>query len=205
MAAQSFLEKISTGKKLLLLSLFVILVAVTYYFIFHRDKDKQLAREHQSFQRLVKEEKDWLKRKQNYMQDVEELNRKKERQREQVRILPPEQEMSSFLNDLDNLAGLAGLDIKLIEPQSEQGAGFYAKIPVKLVLYGRFHQITKFFFSVGKLERIINIENILMKDVKEVGTDVKLTSEVTATTFRALEKPAGAPAPGRPAAPAAGG
>jgi type IV pilus assembly protein PilO len=159
--------------------------------VLHRDKSKQLEREKQTFQRLAREEKDWLERKKNYMQDVEELNRKKERQREQIRILPPEQEMSSFLNDLDNLAGLAGLDIKLIEPQSEQGAGFYAKIPVKLVIYGRFHQICKFFYSVGKLERIINIENIEFKDVKEEGTDVKVLTEVQATTFRALEKKPG--------------
>lgn len=188
MAAQSILEKLSIGKKLLVLFLLVTLIAVGYYFVIHRDKAQELETEKQTFQRLVGEEKDWLERKKNYMQDVEELNRKKERQREQIRILPPEQEMSSFLNDLDNLAGLAGLDIKLIEPRSEQGAGFYAKIPVRLILHGRFHQIVKFFYSVGKLERIINIENIEFKDIKEVGTDVKITSEVLATTFRALEK-----------------
>jgi type IV pilus assembly protein PilO len=195
MAGQSFLEKISLGKKLLLLSLIVALLAIGYYFILHRDLAKDLQNERTNFQRLVREEKDWLERKKNYMQDVEELNRKKERQREQIRILPPDAEMSSFLNDLDNLAGLAGLDIKLIEPRSEQGAGFYAKIPVRLILHGRFHQISKFFYSVGKLERIINIENIEFKDVVEAGTDVKITSEVTATTFRALEKPAQQPAP----------
>jgi type IV pilus assembly protein PilO len=201
MAAQSFLEKISVGRKILILFLLLVLLGVGYYFVLHRDKAQQLENEKQAFARLVKEEKDWLERKKNYMQDVEELNRKKERQREQIRILPPEQEMSSFLNDLDNLAGLAGLDIKLIEPRSEQGAGFYAKIPVRLILHGRFHQITKFFYSVGKLERIINIENIEFREVKEEGTDVKITSTVTATTFRALEKTK----PGQPATPAAGG
>ncbi|MBW2264090.1 MAG: type 4a pilus biogenesis protein PilO [Deltaproteobacteria bacterium] len=201
MAAHSFLEKISVGKKILILFLFLILIGVGYYFVLHRDKNQQLENERQAFTRLVREEKDWLERKKNYMQDVEELNRKKERQREQIRILPPEQEMSSFLNDLDNLAGLAGLDIKLIEPRSEQGAGFYAKIPVRLVLHGRFHQISKFFYSIGKLERIINIENIEFTNVSEEGTDVKITSKVTATTFRALEKTS----PNRPAPPAAGG
>lgn len=195
MAAQGLLEKISLGKKLLVLSLLVALICIGYYFIMHRDLSKQLQNEKQNFSRFVREEKDWLERKKNYMQDVEELNRKKERQREQIRILPPDAEMSSFLNDLDNLAGLAGLDIKLIEPRSEQGAGFYAKIPVRLILHGRFHQISKFFYSVGKLERIINIENIEFKDVIEAGTDVKIISEVTATTFRALEKPTQQPAP----------
>ena len=194
MAKQSALEKLTLGRKLLILLLLVVLVAVGYYFIFHRDKSRELEQAKQNYQRLVREEKDWLERKKNYMKDVEDLNRKKERQREQIRILPPDAEMSSFLNDLDNLAGLAGLDIKLIEPKSEQGAGFYAKIPVRLILKGRFHQTAKFFFSVSKLERVINIENIEFKNVKNVNDeeeDVGITTQVMATTFRSLEKPGG--------------
>jgi type IV pilus assembly protein PilO len=196
MAKQSVLDKLTIGRKLLILFLLMILIAVAYYFVVHRDKSKELEQAKQNYQRLVQEEKDWLDRKQNYMKDVEELNRKKERQREQVRILPPDAEMSSFLNDLDNLAGLAGLDIKLIEPKSEQGAGFYAKIPVKLVLDGRFHQTTKFFFSVSKLERVINIENIEFKSVVVDENDVTIGTQVMATTFRSLEKPGSGPGKG---------
>jgi type IV pilus assembly protein PilO len=190
MAKQSVIEKLTLGRKLLVLFLLMVLVAAGYYFVFHRDKAKELSQAKQSYQRLVREEKDWLERKKNYMKDVEELNRKKERQREQIRILPPDAEMSSFLNDLDNLAGLAGLDLKLIEPQSEQGAGFYAKIPVRLILEGRFHQIAKFFYSISKLERVINIENIEFSNVRVEENDVQMTTAVMATTFRSLEKPA---------------
>jgi len=199
MAKQNILEKTSLGKKILVLALFVVLLAVAYYFIFHRDLAKELETQKQAYGRLVEEEKEWQERKRTYMADVEELNRKKERQREQERILPPDQEMSSFLNDLDNLAGLAGLDIKLIEPASEQGAGFYAKIPVKLILSGRFHQVVKFFYSVGKLERIINIENMKFMEVSTQGADVIENAEVVATTFRSLETQTGKSGMGKPA------
>ncbi len=197
MAKPSPLEKLTLGRKLLILFLLIVLLAVGYYFVFHKNKSEELEQARQAHTRLVQEEKDWIAAKQNYMKDVEELNRKKERQREQARILPPDAEMSSFLNDLDNLAGLAGLDIKLIEPKSEQGAGFYAKIPVRLLLQGRFHQTTKFFFSISKLERIINIENIEFKNIELADTDVGVGTQVLATTFRSLEKPGAAPTAGK--------
>ena len=37
---------------------------------------------------------------------------------------------------------------------------FFARVPMKLTLPGKFHQIAKFFYGVGQLDRIINIENI---------------------------------------------
>jgi type IV pilus assembly protein PilO len=199
MAKKKGVIKIGTGQKILILLLIVVLTIVAYYMLFYRDKASQIESLKQENDALVLEEQDWVKRQKTYIQDVEDLNRRKERQREQIRILPPDAEMSSFLMDLDNLSGLAGLEIELLEPQDEQGAGFYAKIPVKLQLSGKFHQVLKFFYSVGKLERIINIENINFKNVKVEGTDVKITAEVDATTFRALETP------GKPGAVKAGG
>jgi len=194
--AKKKVKTITTGQKIILLILLVILVTVLYYFVFYREKANRLKSLRMDYITLSQEEQDWLRRQKTYIQDVEELNRKKERQREQIRILPPEAEMSSFLMDLDNLAGLAGLEIDSLEPKAEQGAGFYAKIPVMMKLTGKFHQLLKFFHSVGKLERIINIENIKVKDVKTSGNDVILTVEVQATTFRSMEKPTVPPVPG---------
>lgn len=189
MATKKSLGKIGPAQKVLVLVLLVALLVVAYYMLFYRDKATQLETLKTSYDALVIEEQTWEKRQQTYIQDVEDLNRRKERQREQIRILPPDAEMSSLLMDLDNLAGLAGLEIELLQPQDEEGAGFYAKIPVTMELNGKFHQVLKFFHSIGKLERIINIENILFKEVLVEGTEVKIAAEVEATTFRSLEKP----------------
>jgi len=189
MAKKRSLGKIGPAQKVLVLVLLVALLVVAYYMLFYRDKATELKTLKTSYDALVIEEQTWEKRQQTYIQDVEDLNRRKERQREQIRILPPDAEMSSLLMDLDNLAGLAGLEIELLQPQDEEGAGFYAKIPVTMALNGKFHQVLKFFHSIGKLERIINIENILFKEVLVEGTEVKIAAEVEATTFRSLEKP----------------
>ncbi|MGC4091902.1 MAG: type 4a pilus biogenesis protein PilO [Polyangiaceae bacterium] len=72
---------------------------------------------------------------------------------------------------------------------------FYARIPMRVELSGRFHQIEKFFYGVGQLDRVINIENISsLTDPKVVGEDLVLKAEGLATAFRALDtagKPSG--------------
>jgi type IV pilus assembly protein PilO len=64
-------------------------------------------------------------------------------------------------------------------------------------------------YEVGRLDRIINIENIELSEPKIVGDDVDLKAHCLATTFHALKaKPppsASAAAPPPPPPPAAGG
>ena len=189
MAKRKGMAKLGAGKKIMVLALIVILIIIAYYMLVYREKASKLKQLRGQYKQLVVEEQDWEKRQKTYIQDVEDLNRRKERQREQTRILPPDAEMSSFLMDLDNLAGLAGLEIELLEPHDEEGAGFYARIPVGMKVEGKFHQILKFFYSIARLERIINIQNIRFKYSVDKGTEVNIISDVEATTFRSLEKP----------------
>ena len=74
---------------------------------------------------------------------------------------------------------------------------------MKLEISGRFHQIAKFAYEAGRVERIINVENLELADPKLEGDEVKLHAKCTATTFHAVKpKPPAAPgAPGAPAAP----
>lgn len=189
MAKKKAFSRIGPVQKILILFLLVVLASVAYYMLFYSDKATELENLKQSYNSLVLDQQNWEMRQKTYIQDVENLNLRKERAREQIRILPPDAEMSSFLMDLDNLAGLAGLEIDLLEPQDEMAAGFYSKIPVTMALSGKFHQILKFFNSIGKLERIINIENIVFKEIESEGTEIKIQAEVQATTFRSLEQP----------------
>ena len=72
---------------------------------------------------------------------------------------------------------------------------------MRLQLTGRFHQIAKFIYEVGKQDRIINMENLELTDPKVEGEDVVLKANCLATTFHLLKKTASA----TPAAAPAGG
>ena len=55
-----------------------------------------------------------------------------------------------------------------------------------------FHQIAKFFYGVGQLDRIINMENISLTEpqIKE-GDEVVVKVSVLATAFRILDEAKG--------------
>jgi type IV pilus assembly protein PilO len=57
---------------------------------------------------------------------------------------------------------------------------------MKLEMSGKFHQIAKFAFELGKVDRIINVENIELTDPKLVGDEVILHARCLATAFHAI-------------------
>ena len=86
---------------------------------------------------------------------------------------------------MNHVAELSGLTIRLVEPRPEQRQELYSKIPVVLALTGRFHQVTKFFYNVSKLDRAISMENIRMTQPKLLPSGEMVVSvDVRATTYR---------------------
>ena len=52
------------------------------------------------------------------------------------------------------------MEIVLFRPRNETFQEFYAEDPVDIVVRGAFHNAVGFFDNVGKLNRIVNIDNI---------------------------------------------
>ena len=89
---------------------------------------------------------------------------------------------------------IVGLEINRFEREAPQIADLFVRIPVKMTLNGTFHQIATFFYYVGKLTRIVNVENIsLVSSQKDLGT-ATLMATCTATTF--MYRPGGLGVPG---------
>jgi type IV pilus assembly protein PilO len=70
----------------------------------------------------------------------------------------------------------------------ERQEAFFAKVPMRLEMTGRFHQVAKFAYEIGKLDRIINVENIQLGNPKKVGDDVIMNARCLATTFHMTNK-----------------
>ena len=102
-----------------------------------------------------------------------------------ARVLPEDAEIAAFLQDLNRVAELSGLTIRLVEPRPEQRQELYSKIPVVLALTGRFHQMGKFFYNVSKLDRAISLENIRMTAPRQLRSgEMVIDVDVRATTYR---------------------
>jgi type IV pilus assembly protein PilO len=172
----------------------VSIVAIAYYLIIYSDVARDIA--NQTKQNATLKE-DLAKAKQaefDYHKDLVELTERQQKQRELNKVLPQTTEYPAFLSAVQGVANVSGVVLQGWNPQEEVLQKFYSKVPMKVSLAGKFHQIAKFFYAVGQLDRIINVENISMTSPRVVGDEVHLKVECLTTAFRAVggPKPAGA-------------
>ena len=163
-----------------------------FYFLFYADGAEQLTRLERQVQQLETEVASYEEKKQKYMAFRAEVNKLLEEQKELVKVLPTDAEMPMFLQSLHAQGELAGLSILTFQPGAEQRKNFYALIPVRMAISGTYHQINKFFYSVGQLKRIVNIQNVTLGQPRMVEAGVVLNARFLASTFRFLS-----PKPGK--------
>ena len=174
------------------------LCAAAYYVIFYNDIS-------QSIDRAQTQEKtlhaDLATARQNefaFQRDLAELAERQQRQNQIAKVLPNSTEYPAFLSSLQSVSNVSGITLSAWAPQPEIVEKFYARVPMRLDLEGRFHQIAKFFYGVGQLDRIINMENISMTEPREVDKDYVVKVSALATAFRALSGPESAGTDKRP-------
>jgi type IV pilus assembly protein PilO len=164
------------------------LTGVAYYVVFYGTLASEIqaaqAREEQLGQELAQARKAEFA----YQKDLAELTERQQRQRELNKILPMASEYPAFLSSIQNVANVAGVQLAAWSPNAEVSEQFYARVPMKLTLVGRYHQVAKFFYGVSQLDRIINLENVMLTKPEVRGEDVLVTAETLATAFRAVQE-----------------
>jgi type IV pilus assembly protein PilO len=181
------LTKISLSKKIAVLVIVIVLVGAVYWFQFYGSLSEELDELVNHYTQLTKQRDDALRRKSTYDNDLHRRDELKKNHAQQLRALPSDAEMSSFLASLNTQAELVGLELKSVKPKKEEAAQYYARIPVAIKLRGNYLQMAKFFYLVGNVDRIINIENISFRVDGVDDSGVQLIADVLATTFRSVE------------------
>ncbi|MCL2723567.1 MAG: type 4a pilus biogenesis protein PilO [Polyangiaceae bacterium] len=176
------------------------LVGVAYYVVLHTDVATRIDRENKTAHDLETELGRQRTSQTNYLADKDELTKLQQKQRELNKILPTEAEAATFLSAIQTVSNISGIDLKAWTPMDEVPQTFFAKVPMRLQMSGRFHQIAKFIYEIGKQDRIINMENLDLSEPKIEGEDVILKATCLATSFHLL-KPSAPTKPGQPAAP----
>ena len=196
----SALDRLPKGAKIGVGVGVALLLLGVYFLTLFSDVDNDIKNEQQRKGTLEQQLREATASKEAYQKDVDEKLRREQLAREQKKILPDESETPAFLSALQGVATIAGINLTSWTPQDEVPLEFYAKVPMKLTIRGKFHQLAKFFHGVGQLDRIMNTEDIQIKAVKEASkdgaSDIEVESECLATAFRAV-RPNETPAKGR--------
>jgi type IV pilus assembly protein PilO len=183
----SALDRLSTTGKVALGGVFVALIAALYFVVFYGDVAAQISTAKMAAGTLETNLSQMKASKDAYLKDVETKTKGEARAREQKKMLPDEPETPAFLSQLQGQATIAGVSLTSWNPMDETVQEFYVKVPLKLTLSGKFHQVMRFFHLVGQMERITNIEDVKIKTPKAQTEEVTVEVECLATAFRAVK------------------
>jgi type IV pilus assembly protein PilO len=185
--AQTAIAKLPIAAKIGIGAGVVAVLFFGYWFVFYSDVASKI----EGAQRQKKSLRDQLAQQEQaeatYFADRGELALREQRARELNKVLPPEAQEDAFLSSVQQASNAAGIDLKSYAPTEEVAQAFYAKVPMRLEVSGRFQQIAKFTYELGKIDRIINVENIELVEPKLVGDEIILHGRVLATAFHALK------------------
>lgn len=178
----------SGGQKIAILATAVILLSALYFsFVFEPQSDAiaklvdgaEIARN----EKAIKQRK--AANLPKLQKDLKEWNLKL---KEAMAQLPDSKEIPELLTNISTKAKEAGLEILSFRPRPENFHDFYAEIPVEIVVRGSFYNAVAFFDEVGKLNRLVNLKNIDIKNPKINGDQVSLDIHTLATTYRFLDE-----------------
>ena len=188
MAAGDSMSRLPTLAKLGVGIALLGITAVAYYVVFYGTLASEIEAAQAKEEQLNQELAQARRAEFAYQKDLAELTERQQRQRELNKVLPLASEYPAFLSAIQNVANVAGVTLAGWSPNPEVSEQFYARVPMKLSLSGRYHQIAKFFYGVSQLDRIINLENVMLTKPEIKGEDVLIQAETLATAFRAVQE-----------------
>ena len=167
------IKSLSLGKKLIIgLGLLLLLGYFYWFYLFQPAFEKKC--------RLSEELKNLNGRivaTQQVIGQIEQYKEEVARLKEDLQIilakLPDQKEIPRLLTSVSEAGRSAGLDFILFEPTAPVSKEFYAEIPVKITVEGKYNDIAVFFDSVAHLPRIANIMDVEIKRGKKgAGGDI---------------------------------
>ncbi|HEX9265571.1 MAG TPA: type 4a pilus biogenesis protein PilO [Candidatus Binatia bacterium] len=178
----------SKAQKLAILGVTVVLIAALYYSFLYSPRAEEIAKLADSVEIAHNERSVKTQKASNLARLRKDLAQLDAQLKKAVAQLPEKKEIPDLLTTISTKAQQSGLDIVLFRPRAETFQEFYAEIPVDITVKGNFRNTVSFFDEVGRLNRLVNIDNIGFKNPTVSGDNVVLETTSVATAFRFLDE-----------------
>ena len=83
------------------------------------------------------------------------------------RIVPDEKDVDNFMRMVSAEARKSGVEIRRYTSRPVSARDFYTEVPFEVEFDGPFYSMLGFFDRVGKLERIVNVSNLLVSTTRK--------------------------------------
>jgi type IV pilus assembly protein PilO len=191
-----------------------IVTGALYFTVFKSQDEKNATAQH-SLEDKIRENNELESYRPKLKQIEQQLAELKQQLDIEQRIVPDEKKVDGFITMLDGEAQKAGIELRRYSAKEIKQQQYYTEVPFEMELDGPYYSMLGFFDRVSKLERIVNVSNLLVSTSKNPsGAKTKHTyqyaphesvvASFTATTYFShdLTPPAAGPGvkPGTPAA-----
>jgi len=177
----------STAQKIAILAVTIILITALYYSFLYSPRADAVAKLSDSVEIARNEKTVKTQKAANLSRLRQDLQRLDAELKKAIAQLPDKKEIPELLSSISSKAQESGLDILLFRPRAEAFQEFYAEVPVDITVKGNFHNTVNFFDEVGRMDRLVNIDNIGLKNPTVNGDNVVLETTSVATAFRFLD------------------
>jgi type IV pilus assembly protein PilO len=175
-------------QKTAILVVVIILAVALYYSFLHVPLGDQIAKLADSVEIAKNEKLAKSQKAASLLRLRQDLARLDLELKKAVAQLPDRKEVADLLGSISNKAQSAGLEILTFRPRAESFREFYAEVPVDITVKGNYHEMIDFFDNVGRLDRLINIDNIGFKNPTVNGERVLVETTTVATAYRFLNE-----------------
>ncbi|MGO9405175.1 MAG: type 4a pilus biogenesis protein PilO [Terriglobales bacterium] len=156
-----------TGVKLLgILLLVAVLVTGGLYYTVYKAQTDQNDAARTKLQAKLRENAE-LEAYRPKLADIErQLASLKQQMEIERRIVPDEKEVDNFMRLVSGEARKAGVEVRRYTAKPYVTKDFYTEVPFELEFDGPYYSMMGFFDRLGKVERIINVSNLLVASTK---------------------------------------
>ncbi len=176
-----------------------VVTAALFFTVFKSQADKNATAQH-ALESKIRENNE-LEGYRPKLKDIDQqLANLKQQMEIEKKIVPDQKEVDGFIKMMDSEAQKAGIELRRYFAKDVKSQQYYTEVPFDLELDGPYYSMLNFFDRVSKLERIVNINGLLVSSTKNpTGAKTKHTyqyapnesvvSTFTATTFFSHDSP----------------
>ena len=191
-----------------------VVTAALYFTMFKSQNDKNAAAQH-ALEDKIRENTELESYRPKLKQMEQQLAELKQQLEIEQRIVPDEKQVDSFMTMLDAEAQKSNVELRRYAAKDVKSQQYYSEVPFDLELDGRYYDTLQFFDRVSKLERIVNISNLMVSTTKnpsgakakhtyQYGPNESIIASFTATTYFSHDlQPSAAAAGTKPGTPGA--
>ncbi len=190
-----------------------VVTAALYFTVFKSQAEQNATAQH-ALEDKIRENNELESYRPKLKQIEQQLAELKQQLEIEQRIVPDEKQLDQFITMLDAEAQKAGVELRRFKSKDTKPQQYYTEVPFDLELDGPYYSALNFFDRVSKLERIVNVGNLMVASTRNPGGAVKhqyqyapnesVVASFTATTYFSHDlQPSVAAAGAKPGTPAA--